>query len=530
MHQFRRSLSFGTSMDTSCALPNELWDDVLGYLTKHDLKTLRLAGRSHLANLASPKLFTTAYIAARRGVIDALAGLASHSVLRHHVKTFIFDSSYLDPEINGELSGDDWSNAVEAVHEDKELALAFAHQEYIQTYELRPALEQAFEAFPNIENIVYADMSRTACLPGDKLGSVKSLLDSTHPHLRRLLTGKFRKRVFACCLEGECGKKHLNFYRRQYSGLATMLEVMDLHELDSLSELSFGSNAAAPSTAGIPCFFLEKTARTFKPLLHSVWHLRKLDLTLCFPSLQQGPLRPGVGRSTAREGLDYAGLKRLLEYAGGLEELYLSGEVDVATLSLDKFWPDQTLGSLKRLLLRTTEASCTELSSLAWCNRHTLQHLELDDFNLLSEGWPWITQFVQKHAPNLNVVYGYTWVRSVTRSITWSSTDVSASTQSFDSDMVADGVEEEKVEEEDDPEDGSYSDGSDFERTQKLFGYRPKTGSSTDLHTNDGEYEDVFEVVKTLKVESDTESFESDSDDTPLNHERYDNEWWALKD
>ena len=236
-------------------------------------------------------------------------------------------------------------------------------------------------------------------------------------------------------------------------------------------------------------------------------------------------MRPDVGRSTTSEGLDYAGLKRLLEYAGGLEELCLSGEVNVATLSLENFWPSQTLGSLKTLHLRTTEASYTMLSKLIWCNRHTLQHLELDDFNLLTEGWPSITKFVQKHAPNLNVVYGYTWVRGVTRSITWSPTDVSASTHSVDSGMVADGVEEE-----DDLEDGSYSDGSDFERTQKLVGYRPKSRSSSDPHTNDGEYEDVFEVVKTLKVESDTESFESDSDDAPLNHERYDNRWWALRD
>ena len=496
-------------MDTSEVLPNELWDDVLGYVTKHDLKTLRLAGRWHLATLASSKLFTTAYIAARRGAIDALAGLASHAILRHHVKTFVFDSSYLDPEIHGELSGDDWSKAVEAVHGNKELALAFAHQEYIQTYELRPALENAFEAFPNIKKIVYADMARTACLPGDILGSVSSILDPNHPHLQRLLTGKFRKRVFKCCLEGECGKKHLNFYRRQYSGLATMLEVMDQHELESLIELSFGSNAAAPCTAGIPCFFFDKTARTYPPLLHSVWRLRKLDLTLCFPSLERIVPRPNVGQSTTDRTCNYAGLKQLLEYAGGLEELYLSGEVDIATLSLDKFWPDRPLRSLRTLHLRTIEASSYKFSNLVWCNRYTLQHLLLDDFNLVTEGWPLMFNFIQKHAPDLDVVYGYTWFQSVTQSITWSPKDVSASTDLFDSDIVADGVNEK-----DDPEDGSYSDGSDFEKTQKVVGYQPKAGSSSDLHTKDTEYDDVFEVVKTLKVESDTEPLEYDTDES----------------
>lgn len=503
--------SFRTGMDLSCNLPNELWDDILAYVTKRDLKTLRLAGRWHLADLATPKLFTTAYIAARRGVIDALAGLASHPFLRHHVKTFVFDSSYLDPEIHGELSGDDWSHVIEAVHGDKKLALAFAQQEFIQTYELRPALDHAFGAFRNIEKIVYADMARTASLPGDILGADISLLDTNHPLLQRVLTGKFRKRVRECCLAGLCGAKHLNFYRRQYSGFATLLQVMNRHRLDSLKDLSFGSNAMAPSTAGIPCLFLDRKAWTFGLLLHGVWRLRKLDITLCFPLFHPGPSRRDVGLSTANRGLDYKGLKKLLESARRLEELYLSGEVDVATLSLEKFWPDQTLGSLKTLHLRTTEATYDKLSKLIWCNRHTLRHLLLDDFNLFTEGWPSVSEFVQKHAPNLNVVYGYTWFKCVTRSITWSPKDVSAPTDSMLSEMAVDGFEEE-----DDPMDGSYSDGSDFESTQKIVDYQPKASSSSEFLTKGGEYDDVYKVEKTLKGESDTDSLESMSDTDSL--------------
>lgn len=494
-------------MDTSCFLPNELWDDILGHVTKRDLKTLRLAGRWHLANLATPMLFTTAYIAARNGVLDALAGLVSHPVLRHHVKIFVFDSSYLDPKVHGGSTGNDWRNAVEVVHENKALALAFARQEYIQTYELRPALERAFEPFPNVEKIVYADMARTAGLPGDILDSDTSLSDSENPHLRRLLTGKFRKEVSRCCLRGECGKRHMSFYRRQYGGLATMLEIMALHELNSLSELSFGSNASALYTAGIPYFFLDKTVGVFHPLLQSVRGLRKLDITLCFPLLERGRSRPDVGQSTTDGSYEYAGLKKLLDCAGDLEELRLSGEVDVATLSLEKFWPDQTLASLKTLHLKTTEASYDRLSRMIWCNRHNLKHLQLEDFNLTSGGWPSISEFIQKHAPNLRVVYGYTWFQGVTRPITWSPGDALAT----NSDTLAD-----RVEEEDDPEDGSYSDGSDFERTQKIVGYRPKAGSSSDPHAKDGEYEDVFKMVKTLKDESDTESLEFHSDEESL--------------
>ena len=504
MDQVRRSWRFGTRVDV---LPNELVDVILDYVTQRDLKNLRLAGRWHLADLASPKLFTTAYIAARRGVIDVLAGLAGHPVLRYHVRTFVFDSSYLDPEIHGDLSGDDWSDAVEVVHEDKALALAFAHQEYIQTRELISALDDAFASFPNIQKVVYADMARTACLPGDTLGSAASLPESNHPLLQRLLSGKFRKGLSECCFVRSCGKKHLNFHRRQYKGLVDLWYFMG--QLDSLSELSLGSNALAPNTAGIPYFFLDKDTWGFDQLLHRVRRLRKLDITLCFPSLERDSSRPNVGLSTENRKLDYRGLKKLLECAERLEELYLSGEVDVATLSLERFWPNRTLKSLRILHLRTTAASYEKLSELIWCNRHNLRHLQLDDFNLTTKGWPSISEFVQEHAPNLNVVYGYTWFNSVTRSITWCPEDKSASTNLFHSGVVANGVEEE-----DDPEDGSYSDGSDFEKTTPQWpGWGRKRAHQPE------------EKVKTLKVESDAESLEFDSDDSSPPYERDDRAW-----
>ena len=72
-----------------------------------------------------------------------------------------------------------------------------------------------------------------------------------------------------------------------------------------------------------------------------------------------------------------------------------------------------------------------------------------------------------------------------------------------------------RVEEEDNPEDGFYSDGSNFERTQKIVGYQPKVGSSSDPYAEDGEYQDVFKVVKTLKDDSDNEPLQCNSDNEP---------------
>lgn len=487
-------------------LPNEVWDLVLGYLTKRDLKNLRLTGRWHFGNLASPKLFTTAYFAARRGVVDALAGLANHSTLRHHVKVFIFDSSYLDPDIHGEPSGDDWSEVVEVIHEDKRLALAFAHQEFIQTYELRPMLEHALKAFPNIEKVLYAEAPYLSYRPGDMPNRSIPL---PGVHQSDLPRGKFRKRVYPCCLAQECGRKHSSFYRRQYSGLTTLLKVIEELDLGRVSELSLGLSDGPTYAAGIPEFFFSENAITINPLLSIVKGLRKLDISVSFLSLPSDTVHANAGQSTANIGHKVVGLKRMLARAETLEELYLSGEVNVASPSLENIWPDRALGSLKILRLRTTEASYTELSKLIWCNRHTLKLLQFDDFNLLTEGWPAISKFTQLHAPGLTVVYGYTWFQGITRSVTWSPHRVTASADPPSGDAVDDGTDGN----DEDSEDGSYSDGGSFVRTRTVVGYQRKTKMPINPQTDESEYEDEVKDSKRLKDESDYESLEYDSGD-----------------
>ena len=487
---------------TTIHLPDEILDDVLGYVTKRDLKNLRRAGTCHLADLASSKLFITAYVAARRGILDALSGLANHSVLRHYIKILVLDSSYLDPQLHGELSGLDWSDCIETVYENKHLALDFAEQEYIQTYDLRAALNHAVQAFVNVETITYADMPRYLCLPIDAFGARTSLMYCNPPLMETPLAGKYRKRVSPCCLAEECGRKHLSFYRRQFGSLTTLLQVVNDYDLGSLSELSLGSNFSAPYTAGIPDFFFDEGAKTFLPLFNIVSHLRKLNLTVSFPSLQQTTGDANAGQSTASLASTYKGLRRILQSAGGLEELCLSGEPNVASLSLEHLLPNQALGSLRVLHLLSTEASYTKLSTLIWCNRHTLRRVHLDDFNLLTKGWPHVSHFTQKHTPDLTVVYGFTWYQGLTRPITWSPNTETTSNHN-------EGVDPE----EDDPEDGSYSDGEDFVATRKVVGYQQKTRASGSQQMDDGEYEDLIKVGKVLKVISDSESLEYDSDD-----------------
>lgn len=272
-------------MTTYTELPNELWDEVLSCLNKRDIKNLRLAGKWHITDTATSLLFDTVYIAARKGVLDAFTGLASHSVLRHHVKQLVYDSSWIDPCIPGHFT-DDWSKAFEAVHNDKQLALAFALQEDIQDRELRPALEMSFEAFPNLQKIFYADMARIAGLPGDGLGLCSDQWSEKHPHAQRIFFGKYHNKVALCCLNDVCGTKHSNFFQRQYGGLSILLEVMRRHHSASLEELHIGNGlrSAGNNPAGIPAFFLYETAKTFPALKYVLTYLRKLDLTVCFPT------------------------------------------------------------------------------------------------------------------------------------------------------------------------------------------------------------------------------------------------------
>ena len=66
-------------MDANTALPNEIWLEILGYCSNKDLKTVRLTGEKHFGMLASQQLFTTAYVAARRGVLDVFMKLTTVS-------------------------------------------------------------------------------------------------------------------------------------------------------------------------------------------------------------------------------------------------------------------------------------------------------------------------------------------------------------------------------------------------------------------------------------------------------------------
>lgn len=151
-------------MDASATLPNELWLQAFGYLSKADLKALRLTAEPHISTIASSLLFTTAYIAARGGVLDTFTSLTTHPVFRHHVKEVVFDSSYIDPAKLTEHA-DDKTEAT--------LASFFQEQERIQANELQIRLENAFKCLSNVKK-VYCCIMQTC--PGSRTFLVTAVI------------------------------------------------------------------------------------------------------------------------------------------------------------------------------------------------------------------------------------------------------------------------------------------------------------------------------------------------------------------
>ena len=143
-------------MDRS-ELPNEIWLHTFSYLGKKDLKSLRLSMEPDFESLASSLLFTTAYVAARKGVLNTFLNLTAHPVYRTYVKEVVFDSSWIDPTKNPKLPDGSTEGA-------KDL---FQEQEEVQLDILQARLDEAFKCLSNVKTLSYADLSRISCLPGD---------------------------------------------------------------------------------------------------------------------------------------------------------------------------------------------------------------------------------------------------------------------------------------------------------------------------------------------------------------------------
>ena len=127
------------------------------------LKSIRLT-RKRFEALASPALFTIAFIASRRGPLEVFKILTTHSVLQGYVRTLIIDDSWFDPEI----VTSDGANGIKPITDKcrTELKVLYKEQERIISTELEEIIGGAIQ-FLNLKAIIFQDLTRQASLPGD---------------------------------------------------------------------------------------------------------------------------------------------------------------------------------------------------------------------------------------------------------------------------------------------------------------------------------------------------------------------------
>ena len=202
-------------MTASNVLPNDLWLQTFGCLSKNDLKAVLLFAKHHLGSRASSLLLTTAYIAAMRGVLDTFKALTTHPVFCKHIKEVIFDSSWINSATVSKHANQEGGSALARF--DKE-------QEEIQVNELQTCLDDAFRCLANVKKVSYADLSRISCPPGDKNDPAWCEDYSEGPLFRRLESDLGPAEIFGLCLLSKlnagCPFHDDRFvYRRKFGGL-----------------------------------------------------------------------------------------------------------------------------------------------------------------------------------------------------------------------------------------------------------------------------------------------------------------------
>ncbi|MCJ1451674.1 hypothetical protein MMC28_002014 [Mycoblastus sanguinarius] len=409
-------------MDAATILPNELWSQIYGYLDNIALKSLRLTGEKHLGLLASTQLFTTARVAARRGVFEVFKKLTTHPALRNHVREVIYDSSWIEIEPNLRKT---------LVLENEDLAstfLMYAEQEKIQVNELQQALEGAFKSLPGIRRVVFADLSRCGPFPGeDHYGE-------GDPPINRLCSGSKTKEIRACCLDVSgpvpcCGGRAV--FWRQYGGLILLLRALSSRAEAGLKmpeDISLGDrfhcaqgvydSESQPSYTyhgGIPHLLFSLNSRGLFGEIASLSRcLRKLDITLCLTTVaptvrSRDSPRPSISSDISSD--EMSSLTEMLTLADGLEVLKLQGEVDNASLNMAATLPpsSKTWKSLQVLVLRGFEAKYSELRAVLCQHRSSLRSIELDDFNLLGGTWRAMSEMILQDLPDVDAVFGFVW-------------------------------------------------------------------------------------------------------------------------
>ena len=233
-------------LNTYPLLHNELWVKVLDYCINQDFKSLRLVGNKWFIpyDLVSSLLFRTAYVAARRGVLQTLWQLMAHPVLRHCVTDLVYDTSWYDSpddtkEIrNARLDSRKYESEFRTRLEEM-LKEAFEEQEEIQCTELASSFQVALCRFTHLRKVIVADLSRTFGVPGDTYRT-----DSAELYICRTDSGSMFGQIGDCCLTRdnfECGQ-HKSAYRRQFGGVVSLLQALSSTLPPTFEDLILGDD------------------------------------------------------------------------------------------------------------------------------------------------------------------------------------------------------------------------------------------------------------------------------------------------
>ena len=413
----------------STVLPNEVWLQAFSFLSKRELKVVRLLGIRHLETLASSQLFSTAYLAARRGVMDNFKRITTHHLLRHFIKEVIYDCSWFDPP-DGTSQMRNGSHRITIDCIDRSEAKLFQEHERIQSRELYQALKTAFTNLTHVRRVVCADMSRTVGLPGDE---GEDLVNCNYrPELKglfsRVESGSRTMELGEHCLvkpNNECSR-HKGVFQRQYEGIFMLLQVLSTTLPPLLDELSLGDGRYSSDTitwhcpllevgssyGGLPnWFFIQEPDGFLKETGYPIFQgLSKLDLTVGAPSK---PKEVNSDFCPAPAAPSLKGLGTLLSTADHLVDLRLSGQLDTQNLVFNDTFGLKTWNKLRNLELKYFTATYSDLLNFISRHQMSLQTVTLDFFDLLDGRWFDLDFFVSQAIPHLKMVAGWVWQNGI---------------------------------------------------------------------------------------------------------------------
>ena len=399
-------------------VPCEIWIQTFGHLHKADLKALRLSGSHYLRSLASSLLFTTAYVAARKAVLNTFMALTTHPEYCNYVKELVFDSSYISSKVVRRNKNQKCGSS---------LATLFEEQQDIYGRHLQNALEKACRSLSNLTSVHYADISHVAILPGDCDCSTWERDDyQEEPLIRRIQSASSKPYTVSCHVEpADCfactHHENKDKVHMKYGGFVDLMQALSGSAATEVSNLSMGKRNHAAGIGGMSYWFFSSiNSEITHPYLYPLFSsLRKLDLAISsdWPTKFQqercttsGEQSGNTVTTSAHNYLDSVDLARLLGSAQNLQEVKLAGECLNYSLQFANTFSVHTWNKLRAVDLAYFKGSKDELEDFVKRHFTSLRHLVVDHFTLTSGSWENLGAVVRAVAPELELIFGIVYV------------------------------------------------------------------------------------------------------------------------